>query len=358
MLGKLPPWLPLFPAGLAGALLAAWLGLPMPFMLGGILGAGLTVATVERRQGPTDLRIPKYLRMGFVAVIGTMIGAGFSPDLLAVLPGFWPSVLAMLAFIGLSHGAGYVVMRRVGGYGRIDALFAAMPGGLVEAQILGERAGADPRRLAVQHFIRIVLVVSLVPLIFWVATGDAVGSAAGQSLGRVAWNWADLGLIAAISAIGMAAGPVLRLPAGHLMGPLFLCAGLQVAGLVTLAPPGWLLDLAQLVVGVGLGAQFSGLGRGILLRGLGTGIVAVAAMLVIGFALALALAPLVPAGPAALFLAYAPGGVTEMNLIALSLDLSPVVVAVHHLARIVLTVLITSRVAARLLAAETPTMPD
>ena len=333
----------LFLSGAAGAGLAVVLGLPMPFLLGGIVGAALAVLGIEKRLGPRDLRLSQRVRMPFVALVGTMIGASFTPGLLAVLPGVWLSVLAVVPFIALAHLGGYAVMRGLGGYPRVDALYAAMPGGLVEAQILGEKAGADPQVLAVQHFIRIILVVTTVPLLFWLSTGEVVGSAAGVTLSRGAYDVWDVVVILAVSLAGLWVGGVLRIPAGHLMGPLFFCALLQVTGLISLTPPGWPLGLAQLVIGVGLGAQFSGLRGAVLIRGLATGIGAVSVMLMLSFVFALGLHPLVPADTAALFLSFAPGGVTEMNLIALSLNLSPVIVAVHHLVRIVMTVLMTNQ---------------
>ena len=57
-------------------------------------------------------------------------------------------------------------------------------------------------------------------------------------------------------------------------------------------------------------------------------------------AFAAALAPLVGEPVAAVFLAYAPGGLAEMSLIALSLQMSVVYVTIHHVARIVLSVLV------------------
>ena len=50
------------------------------------------------------------------------------------------------------------------------------------------------------------------------------------------------------------------------------------------------------------------------------------------------LAPLVREPVAAVFLAYAPGGLAEMSLIALSLHVSVVYVAAHHVARIMIAV--------------------
>ena len=61
-------------------------------------------------------------------------------------------------------------------------------------------------------------------------------------------------------------------------------------------------------------------------------------MLSVGAAFAFTLHAFVPAGLGALFVSFAAGGLAEMSLIALSLNFNPVIVALHHLFRIVLTV--------------------
>ncbi|MEL7117483.1 MAG: AbrB family transcriptional regulator, partial [Pseudomonadota bacterium] len=335
---------PLFPAGLVGGFAAYAIGLPMPFMLGAILGAGLMVALIERRAGPADLRLPKLLRESFIALIGTMIGASFTPDLLQAMPAFWPSVLAILVFIAVAQVVGYTIMRRLGGYSPADALYASMPGGLIEAAILGEKAGADPKLVSIQHFIRIMLVVFSVPILFWVATGEAVGSAAGESLAQRSWLFVDLFWIVVVAACGLWVGKRVRMPASHMIGPMIVSAALHAGDLLHIAPPDWAMHLAQFVVGVGLGAQFSGLTPGMLRRSLWVGTLAVTAMLAVTLCFAIALAPVVPASFGTMFLAFAPGGVTEMSLIALSLAASPVIVAVHHFIRIVCTVFITQAI--------------
>ena len=136
------------------------------------------------------------------------------------------------------------------------------------------------------------------------------------------------------------------------MGPLFLCALLHVSGLVKITSPPWLLHLSQLFIGLSLGAQFSGVDRSLLKRGAITSLFVVSYMLLVTLVFAFVLNQFLPASLAALFISFAPGGVTEMNLIALSLNLSPVIVATHHLVRIIATVWITSAFASRVIGTE------
>jgi uncharacterized membrane protein AbrB (regulator of aidB expression) len=108
--------------------------------------------------------------------------------------------------------------------------------------------------------------------------------------------------------------------------------------LIQLSVPYWLPHIAQFVIGTALGSQFSGISKNILIRGFGVGIAVGIYMLMVGSAFALSLQFYVPADLGAVFVSFAAGGLAEMSLIALSLNFNPVIVALHHLFRIVLTV--------------------
>ena len=123
-----------------------------------------------------------------------------------------------------------------------------------------------------------------------------------------------------------------------MLGPLLLSLALSVGGVVEIAIPPWLGHAAQFTVGTALGAQFSGVSRRLLVRGLGMGLLAGGYMLLLAAAFALILVQFVPADFGAMFISFAAGGLAEMSLIALSLNFNPVVVALHHLVRILLTV--------------------
>ena len=147
-----------------GGVLAEQAGLPMPYMIGAL---GLTAGLSIWRGGvfPAGFNLPEWMRRGFIALIGVLIGAAFSPDIAAVLPSLWLTVSGLVVFVALAHGLGYLIARRIGGYDRATAFYAATPGGLVESIELAAAYGADDRRVALQHFVRIVLVIVTVPAI-------------------------------------------------------------------------------------------------------------------------------------------------------------------------------------------------
>ncbi|MFT5896400.1 MAG: membrane AbrB-like protein [bacterium] len=311
----------------------------MPFLIGGVVGSSLFVGGYEK-FGKRLPKVSPLLRLVGVATIGAMIGVTVPPDLLVVLPSFWISALALIPFILLAHAGSYALMRFVGKYGAVDAYFASLPGGLVEAVLIGEKAGADVRVLTVQHFVRILCVVISVPLLFYVMTGEVVGSSAGEVIDTTAYGMSDILLILLLAGLGSWVGQLLKLPAAHLLGPLAIAVIVSVSGLAEIHVPSWLLHLAQFIIGATLGAQFSGISGPLLRRAMGMGILAVGYMLGLGFLFAKLLEPHVPVDVSAVFICFAAGGFAEMSLIALSLDLSPVIVALHHLIRIILTLFV------------------
>ena len=327
----------IFGAGLIGGCAALFIGVPMPFMLGGLLGAASFVLFYENGR-PKLPKLSNTFRQVFMALIGAIIGTRFSPELFQILPDFWISALALIPFILIVHSGSYLIMRKISGHSRRDTFFATMPAGIIDAVALAEQMGADLKIVATQHFVRVVIVVTLVPLLFLIIDGNAVGSAAGMSMANSNYTVTDVISLCLIAFVGLGIGKAMKLPASHMMGPLFLGFVLSISGLIQLSGPYWLPHLAQFVIGTALGSQFSGISKNMLIKGFGVGIVVGIYMLTVGAAFAISLQFYVPADLGVLFVSFAAGGLAEMSLIALSLNFNPVIVALHHLFRIVLTV--------------------
>lgn len=325
--------------GVFGAF-AWWLTLPLPFMLGGLIGTMILVSW-GNRSGRV-FYFPRILRMFFIGLIGSMIGSTFSPDLMATLPTIVSTLAVLTVHILILHFIGYHICRRVGRYDAVTAFYSAMPGGFIEAVILGEKGGGNVQILTMSHFLRLCSVVILVPAFFYFYLGDAVGSAAGQSFETRPWQWSDLMILLAITLAGLVMGRFLHIPAGHLLGPMLLAAALFGTGVASASSPTWLLFAAQLVTGVGLGTQLTGARSSTLQQILLASALMIVIYLSFSVLAAFAVWELAETRFDALFLSFAPGGVTEMGLIALSLSLSPVLVSAHHVYRIFVTVFIAA----------------
>ncbi len=323
--------------GTTGGLVAGHAGAPMPFMLGALAVTAL-ISGFAGQFFPRGYVFPQRFRLLFIGIIGVAIGARVNPELLRPGPGIALSFGAVTLFVVLAQLANNAIFRKVGGLDRPTAWFSGSPGGLLEAVTMGEAAGADIRMLTLLQFLRIILVVSLVPIAFSIREGVPVGSAAGLSMGQGVASPAGIALVLVLAVLGSALALRLRLPAGQLTGPLILAAAFGWSGVADIVIPGWMMAAAQVVVGVSLGARFHGVRAGLLMRAAGLSLMSVSTMLALGVGLAEAVHLATGLKLDTLIISYAPGGVTEMGLVAISLSADPALVALHHLYRITLTV--------------------
>ena len=324
--------------GAAGGELAALTYVPLPWMMGSLAISAIAVAVAPHRF-PENYKFPNKFRMVFIAIIGVMIGAQVETDMLSAWQSLVISLLGITVFVFVAHGINYWLFRRVGGYNRVTAFYCGTPGGVMESIAMGEEAGADVRLLTLQQFLRIILVVVSVPIGLSIMHGAPLGSSAGLSFGKEATGIWDVPIVLGVAAVGLGVGRGLGLPAGQLTGPLVLTAVLSGFGLVEISPPGWLVAVAQVVLGVSLGVRFFGVTLKMLRVAIGLAVMSVGAMLALGVGMSVIINAITGQPTQVMVLSFAPGGVTEMGLVALSLSANPAMVAFHHLYRITLTVL-------------------
>ena len=136
----------------------------------------------------------------------------------------------------------------------------------------------------------------------------------------------------------MSLGSRLRIPAGHLFGPMLLTVFVTLGTDANIQLPNILILVAQVVIGTSLGARFYGIDTNILFIAVRLSALSVVTMLIMAFIFVLVLQSLSDLSVVTLFISFAPGGVTEMSLIALTIASSPALVSAHHIFRIVVTV--------------------
>jgi membrane AbrB-like protein len=338
MLDRLPPsslLLKILTAALIGILsgiASARLGMPLPWMLGPMLGCGLAALSGAPVHGPVGLR-PVV-----IPVIGVMLGSGFHPDILHHI-GTWTGTLLLLpAFLICATAASFAFYRKVGGYGAVDAFFCAAPGGLNEMIVLGGAAGGDETRIALAHALRVFLVISAIAFGFSLLLD--IRAARGPS------NWVAVSALspfeylvfALCTTLGVWLARRLHLPAAQLFGPMILSAAAHLTEIITVAPPSVLVIAAQLTIGTILGCRFSGVDPNRMRRDMLLGVGATLLLLGVTIAFAALLGPLTGTPLTQGVLAFSPGGLTEMSLLALAIGQDVAFVSTMHVVRIVLVV--------------------
>jgi uncharacterized protein len=337
----LPP-LARIAAGLAlgtlGGVVFHALALPLPWMLGALFVTMVSAVAGLPVAGPTRLR------QGVVAVIGVLLGSRFTPDVMGQVGDMALTLAILVVYLVVVALVVVPFYRYVGRQDWTTAYFAGMPGGLSEMIEFGEARGANVPAIVLAHSLRIVVTIALMAFLFRVVLGADVGARAvahGPALGL-----ADAAILIASAALGAVLGIKLRLPAPTFLGPLILSAAVHLAGITESAPPTLLVNAAQVVLGTILGCRFVGIAPAMLARAgllsLGSTVLTLALAGVAGLAMGrVAGIDLYQA-----LLALAPGGLTEMGLIALAIHADVAFVALHHVARILVVLVLAPLVAA------------
>lgn len=320
--------------GTLGGLAFHAMNLPLPWMLG-----ALFVTMVASVAGAPVLG-PARMRPAIIAVIGVLLGSRFTPD---VLERAGQAAVTLSILVGYVGAVALVVVPYYRFIARQDwttAYFAGMPGGLSEMIELGEARGADVPAIVLAHSLRIVLTIGLMAVLFRLVLGHSVSGTGSVGPGGAGLGLLDAGLLAVCAVLGAVLGHRLRLPAPSFLGPLILSAAVHLAGITESAPPGLLVDAAQVALGTILGCRFLGIAPRTVFRagGLALG----ATLLTMGLAAGAAVAMRATAGVGIdqALLALAPGGLTEMGLIALAIQADVAFVALHHVARILLVIIL------------------
>lgn len=335
---RLPPTSLTFKILLAAAIgvmsgaTAARLGIPLPWMLGPMIGCGLAGLLGLPVHGPVGFR-PVV-----IPVIGVMLGSAFHPGLSEHIAG-WAGTLALLpVFLACATGVSFVFYRRIGKYDPIDAFFCAAPGGLNEMVVLGGAAGGDETRIALAHALRVFLVVSGIAFGFSLLLDirPARGPSTWVALSELSvFDYAVFGLCAVL---GVWLASRLRLPAPQLFGPMVLSAAAHLTEIITVAPPSLVVIAAQVTIGTILGCRFAGVDPRAMGRDMLLGFGATAVLLGITVVFAALLGPIAQTPITQGVLAFSPGGLTEMSLLALALGQDVAFVSTMHVARIVMVV--------------------
>jgi uncharacterized protein len=315
--------------GLLGGSLFHQSKMPLPWMMGPMVFC--TVAALLR----APIAAPAVIRPPMTMVIGVMLGSSFTPSLISQIPHWWPGLLGLVGFMIACACTVVWYFRAVGGFDRTTAFFAGMPGGVVEMVTVGEEKGGDARIIALVHSVRILLIVMTLPFAIQWFEGISISRTAGAVSIFDAPLAAELWLLSC-GLVGTLVGHIFRLPAKNLLGPMLVSAGIHMAGFSDFKPPFEIVSMAQLVLGVVIGCRFAGTAPALILRIMTLSLGSTAILLFWMVVFAALVSRLSGYDMETLVLAYSPGGLTEMSLIALGLHAEVAFVAAHHIVRVML----------------------
>ena len=298
---------------------------------GWLSGAILAVAAAALAGRP--MHVPAAMMRAIFVLIGISLGAVVTPATLHGMAMYPLSIAVLVAAMAMVSFAGGTYLRTVHGWDRVSAFLAAAPGGLSQVMAIAAELGADLRGIAIVQTMRVVIV--------------AVGLPAGLALlGLVGPNTRSLGgqfsvvmlgelaILVVVSTILAVLAYRLRFPGGLLFGAMMSSAILHGTGLIHAVMPWWVANAAMIALGAVTGSRFANTSLRLVLRFL---IAAFGSFAVAVGIVAIFVAGLIGVSSlriADLMIAYAPGSVDAMMLLALALNVDPVFVGAHHLTRI------------------------
>lgn len=313
--------------GTAGGAVFSLLGMPLPWLLGAMLS--VTAASIA---GVT-MRMPVVLRNFGLAVLGVFLGSGYGPEAFSGIATWGPTLMGTLVVTTLAGSIGIWYLRKRGRLDYVTSYFAAMPGGMNEMVIVGERFGADVRSVALSHAVRVLVTISTVAIAFRLIDGYVPDpSVRGQ---HEPFILSQQLMLLGTGVAGAVIGRAVRLPAPFFLGPIILSIAAHGFGLEGQPPP-ILRAAAQVLVGCALGSRFAGVTLREMSSTMWRGVIVTVIQLAVALGVAALLAQALPWGTRTIFLAFAPAGIAEMTITAIALGYDAPFVAAHQLARVLI----------------------
>jgi uncharacterized protein len=310
----------------ASGAVAASLNVPAGWLCG-----SLAMSAWLSFTGRSALMLPD-LRDFAMILSGLSIGLSVTPETVARFATIPLSLSIMvLAVVAITSSSAYVLIRFFG-WRRLDACLASAPGALSTILIIASEKQAELSKIVIIQLFRLFMLMAVLPSLVTAGFGHAVVSVHHEQI------WLSPEGLALVCGTGLLLAMVfvrLGLPAPILLGAMLSAGWMNGTGVVAGQMPTLLADLSFALVGWFIGERF----RGVRLRDIRGLILPMCASFLATILVSLFFSELVvwlahfPQAEA--LVAFAPGGVEAMSILALALQLDSVFVASHHIVRFV-----------------------
>ncbi|NOU06320.1 MAG: AbrB family transcriptional regulator [Hyphomicrobiaceae bacterium] len=315
--------------GCVGALAFVTIGLPLPWFLGAM------TATLLAAVGDVKFRAPSGIANTVRAILGVAIGSAFGPEILSRAGPMLLSLSLMVPWVFMVLGLGVAVFMRLFAFDPKTAFFASVPGGLTDMVTLAEEAGANVRSVTLVQLTRIALLVFALPIYLHWHDGFDVSRSAFIAKARLSDMTLQTSLELLIMGIaGFLGARQLGIAGASIVGPMILSGLLFAIGSTTARMPFEAMTLAQVALGILLGAQFRGLTLKEFRTTVAAGLIFTTLLLLMTLAWAALVEQVSGFSGAKVLMSFAPGGQAEINLLAFALGIDVAFVALHHLVRL------------------------
>lgn len=312
-------------AGLGG-LTFHWLGVPAAWLSGAAIAVAL--------WGLTGWAVPMPRALADAAMLtsGAAMGAAVTPAAIAAVGRYPASLVLLVVAVLVISCASSLWLTRVSGWRRDDAVLASVPGALSTVLAVAADRKASVGSIAIVQNLRLFVLIALLPSVVVLSGGGQhTGALLGQGLPIAA-----PGDMAFVLLGGLALGVVfkrLKVAAPVLLGATVVSTVSHGTELATGVIPPVVATGGLVLIGIFIAERFRHIDRATLGKSLLAGLGSFG----IGMGFAVAFAGLAAWVAGVSFadglVAFAPGGLEAMTVLALVLGLDPIYVGIHHIVR-------------------------
>jgi membrane AbrB-like protein len=314
------------------------IGVPAPFLMGSLFGVWFSGGTIPRLR--SHLGVARWFHIPVVLGLGVLIGANFKPELIDSVGAWWMTITMMVLTTIVVTAILYRFLHNYRGYDPQLAFLCSTPGGQAEVLAIARQIGNKDYIVALFHLVRVTVVFLSTPVLLAVLEGHGAVIQSNDRLttmpGLADLPAIDLFLFAFLAVAGFGLARLLRLPMPHLLGPMGVSTIAHLSGFLDLPRVGEFVILAQLTIGGGIGASLAKVSVKEVLEILKDAITASVIILACYLIAALALVAISGSPFLSLWLAFVPGGLYEVTLLALIFGFDVAFVACHHTIRVVM----------------------
>jgi len=275
---------------------------------------GPMIAAIAFGVGGSHLTVPRPGFLAAQAMIGCLVAHAVTGQIAQTLfeDGFL-IVAVVLVTVAASAFVGWMLTRL-----RIlpgtTAAWGSSPGGASAMVAMAEDFGADPRLVAFMQYVRVAAVVfsaSVAARFLMSGAPASPASAAGDATAA-----SSVAATLLVAAIGAFVAIKLRVPAGAQIGPMVLGSVLHATGLVRMALPVPILELAYACIGWYVGLRFTRETLRLTVNALPGILVATFSVILLCAGWGFLLTLLLPIDLLTAILATSPGGLDSVAIIA------------------------------------------
>ena len=310
-----------------GGALCFLMGIPAPWLTGAMLISALAICGF-------GWRIPSRPVVDTAMLLcGLLLGSTATPEALAAAAHYPASLGLMVAAVMciiMAAGAYLVVFAK---WPAQDAVLASVPGALSAVMAIALERGIGVHRIAIIQLFRLFALIAALP-------GLVVFSGISPSdLRPVAAVTASPQGLLALGVAGVAASMLferLGITAPIILGATFVSAVLHGTGWVHGTLPADVAILGFVLLGTAIGGRFAGVTPRAVLEAMPVALIAFMISITVAMIFAWPAAHLAGVSYATALIAFAPGGLEAMSVLAFSMGLDPLYVGAHHLLRFLL----------------------